>query len=69
MLELLLTINTIICSSAPTWLKKYKKWGDKVNWTKTHKPLMPAKFFISDEDRSVQLRVQSKFAEGAEMRD
>lgn len=53
MLELLLTINTIICSSAPTWLKRYKKWGDKVNWTKTHKPLIPAKFFISDEDRSV----------------
>lgn len=43
--------------------------GNKVNWTKTHKPLMPAKFFIPDKDRNVQLRELSKFAEGAEKRD
>ena len=59
MLELLLTINTIIFSSAPTWLKGKES---KVNWTKTLPLLLPSFFF------NMQLKEKDIVAEEAEWR-
>lgn len=72
MLEPLLTINAIICSSAPTWFRNYKNRGSggregKVNWTiKTDKLLG---FSLQIKTETYNLECTEIFAEGAEKRD